>query len=150
MSCLDVSNCQAQPMVSLRDLLERLIVDKACRIFRDVQLAFLELFTKLPTVRPITSGFDVRMMVADNRKTLDQRHDRAKDKGHGTGGYRTYIFESSVGGRKAPLSPHGTLQGSEISRGSLGGTSGGRTGLGAGGHSDGLGDDRGGGEGQRQ
>ena len=68
-------------LLLLRDLLERLVVDKACRIFRDVQLAFLELFAKLPTVRPITSGFDVCMMVADSRETLDQRHDRVKDIG---------------------------------------------------------------------
>lgn len=43
----------------LRDLLERLVVDKACRVFWNVQLAFLELFTKLPTRLPIRSGFRV-------------------------------------------------------------------------------------------
>lgn len=52
-------------VVCRRDLLERLVVDKACRIFWNVQLAFLELFTKLPTVHPIRSGFSKCRMASE-------------------------------------------------------------------------------------
>ena len=52
-----------------KDLFERLVVDKACRIFWNVQLAFLEVFTKLPTIPPITSGVSVYLTAADSMET---------------------------------------------------------------------------------
>ena len=60
-------------MVSLLDLLESLIIDKARRIFWDIQLTFLEMFAELPAMDDmssfVTSAFKRTQSFVDCEKT---------------------------------------------------------------------------------